>query len=110
MDKNQTGTRSYLIDEFFNEPNVNLNDWDNLMSSWEYIKTIENKNSLEISRLEVAKKSIFLEVMIVGRQHTVRCIYHDCKRNQEDCKDMKEVYYKSILDFINWYNENSYLI
>lgn len=110
MNKEQTNNISYLIDEFFGEPNVNLNDWTNLMSSWEYIKTIENKDSLEIRRLEVDKKSIFLEVMIVGRPHTVRCIYHDCKRNQEDCKDMKEVYYKSILDFIIWYNENGYLI
>jgi len=103
---NSTNKHPYLKRSKVTEVSKYYDDWNEIMSVWEYIKTLDKEDDIDIMRLEVDKKSIFLEVSIEKKPRTIKCIYHDFKRNQEDCENMKEVYFKTIVDFILWYNEN----
>jgi len=95
-------------------------DWNHIMQVWEKIISLNKshlttvrKGQISFDRVEINKSSILLccerwESRILGWSH--KDIYHFHKaefytKEEPDCKDMKEVYYKSIIDFIEWYNE-----
>ena len=101
-----------MTDEYIKNGKILVNgldhhDWTSIMNTWENIKSLEDDNNLKIVWLRIGKKSILFEVMVwpAGRMIT-RTFYHDCKRNKDDCSDMREVYYRIIVDFIEWCVEN----
>lgn len=78
--------------------------WDWIMSTWEKIMSL-NKNKFEFDEVRVGRQSIFIKLYIWDNLWVSDNFLHACYEDG-DCKDMKEVYYKTIVDFIKWYKKN----
>lgn len=91
--------------------------WDWLMPVWEKIMTLDKhgnkrykKGQVYFYRCEIGKSGIYLDCSIwLGKpifwKHAI--FYHSCypSSNGKESKNMFEVYYKTMVEFIKWYNE-----
>lgn len=95
-------------------------NWNHIMQVWQKIISLDKsgdttyprKGNIYIGRLEVTKYSLLLTCRKwVSRKigwNNINIYHYYAKEfgyNEPDCVDMKQVYYKTIIDFINWYNE-----
>ena len=99
-----------LITKFMGESQaLNFHDeWNLIMPVWEKIMALEDKKVLTYTRVEIGKYSIFMEVYSYEKKKVVKGTHfvHSCFPFNEglESDNMKDVYYKEIIDFINWYN------
>jgi hypothetical protein len=83
--------------------------WDWMMPVWEKIIEFETEN-VKLDRFEIGKRSVFITIYTYSENKTRpgwrhQVFSHDCYPQYGDCKDMKEVYFKTIVDIIKWYNQ-----
>jgi hypothetical protein len=86
--------------------------WDWLMPVWFKILDITIKGEIEISDEGLRHKSVFLRGYIWGGTGVgwiMETFYHDCIEYEEGVResaDIKDALYKTVVQFIEWYNEN----
>ena len=94
--------------------------WDRLMPVWEKIVGLDRSDKktkkweLSIFRCEVGKYTVFLDCSIwcgrqIGWKHKHFYHSHYPYIDGRESKNLLDAYYKTIIDFINWYNETKKL-
>jgi hypothetical protein len=82
--------------------------WDWLMPVWMKIIQMEEKD-FNLDEGTIGKKTTFLRCYIyTDKGWNEKTCYHDCidyKNGEEiESKDIQECLYKTVVDFIKWYN------
>lgn len=81
-------------------------NWSWIMPVWNKIIALET-NDLVFDRVEVGKQSIFLHIHLWQKKWTTQSFSHTCFQFEEgkETENMIMVYWKTIVDFIKWYNK-----
>lgn len=83
-------------------------NWDWIMPVWTKIIELETKD-LVFDRVEIGKHSIFLHIFLwnKNKEWITQSFTHTCFQFEEgkETENMLMVYWKTIVDFIKWYNK-----
>lgn len=86
--------------------------WEWLMPVWFKIQHMSIIGEIEISDGEIKPYSVFIRGYIWGGDGVgwiMKTFYHDCIEytpNNRESKDNLEALYKTVVEFIEWYNHN----
>lgn len=82
--------------------------WSSIMPVWNKIIALET-NDLVFDRVEIGKYSIFLNIYLwnKNKEWIIQSFTHTCFKFEEgkETENMLMVYWKTIVDFIKWYNK-----
>lgn len=82
--------------------------WSSIMPVWNKIIELETKD-LVFDRVEIGKHSIFLHIFLwnKNKEWITQSFTHTCFQFEEgkETENMLMVYWKTIVDFIKWYNK-----
>jgi len=83
-------------------------NWNWIMPVWNKIISLETKD-LVFDRVEIGKHSIFLNIYLwyKNKEWIKQSFTHTCFQFEEgkETENMQMVYWKTIVDFIKWYNK-----
>ena len=86
--------------------------WEWLMPVWIKIIELEENSTIKIDEICISKRSVFLRCYIWQEDHgwVENHFYHDSINyndgNELESKDLRQALYKTVLEFIKWYNTN----
>lgn len=90
--------------------------WNWLMPVWFKIQHMSISGEIEISDGEIKPYSVFVRGYIWGGTGVgwiMKTFYHDCieyTQGKKESKDNLEALYKTVVEFIEWYNENKHYL
>ena len=109
---------SFIIMEYMGlDPNLSVSgvpqykeakyhqSWDWIMPVWIKITNTILPSKVEFARLDIGREFLLLHAFIDNNgKWKDKSIYHSCSKEAGDCLTLHEVYYKSVVDFINLLN------
>lgn len=76
--------------------------WDELMPVWEKIGKLKSKN-FSVEEMEITRKKCWIKALAIPYERPKLIALNFVEINE--CKTLIEATYKSVVEFIKWYNE-----